>query len=58
MNGNFLESLGLSAADANNPRNFLRLNKSIEKAFDEKRLTFLKTPYTFLLFLYFNSSQS
>ena len=44
MNGNFLESLGLSAADANNPRNFLRLNKSIEKAFDEKRLTFLKTP--------------
>jgi hypothetical protein len=44
MNGNFLESLGLSAADANSPRNFLRLNKSIEKAFDEKRLTFLKTP--------------
>jgi len=44
MYGNFLDSFGLSESDSNNPRNFLRLNKHIEKAFDEKRLTFLKTP--------------
>jgi hypothetical protein len=44
MNGNHLESFGLTHIDSNNPRNFLRLNKSIEKAFDEKRLIFIKTP--------------
>ena len=44
MNGNFLDSFGLTLNDSNNPRNFFRLNESIEKAFDEKRLIFLKTP--------------
>ena len=44
MNGNFLDSFGLTLKDSNIPRNFFRLNRSIEKAFDEKRLIFLKTP--------------
>lgn len=39
--GRGLEAFELSRLDVNNPRNFLRLHKSIEKAFDHKRLTFL-----------------
>ena len=38
--GRGLETLELNAADVNNPRNFLRLHKSIEKAFDRKRIIF------------------
>ena len=37
--GDGLEALGLSSNDVSNPRNFLRLEKSIEKAFDRKYLT-------------------
>ena len=40
--GRGLEHYGLSAADVNSPRNFLRLHIDIEKAFDEKRLYFEK----------------
>ncbi|KAJ1442271.1 hypothetical protein B484DRAFT_73894 [Ochromonadaceae sp. CCMP2298] len=39
--GRGLEAFELSRLDVNNPRNFLRLHKSIELAFDRKRLTFL-----------------
>mmetsp|Transcript_1792 Transcript_1792/g.3683 ORF Transcript_1792/g.3683 Transcript_1792/m.3683 type:complete len:249 (+) Transcript_1792:522-1268(+) len=39
--GRGLEAYELSRLDVNNPRNFLRLHKSIELAFDRKRLTFL-----------------
>eukprot|EP01035_Chromulina_nebulosa_P021455 gene21455-27791_t len=35
-----LEALGLSANDISNPRNFLRLEKYIERAFNLKYLTF------------------
>ena len=38
--GEGLETLGLQANDISNPRNFLRLENSIEKAFDRKHLTF------------------
>jgi hypothetical protein len=36
--GEGLETLGLQANDISNPRNFLRLEKSIERAFDRKHL--------------------
>jgi hypothetical protein len=39
-NGNGLEAFGLSPIDVNNPRNFLRLHRTIEKAFDHKRIHF------------------
>ena len=39
--GRGLEAYELSHLDVNNPRNFLRLHKSIERAFDHKRLTFV-----------------
>ncbi len=39
--GKGLDVFELSVLDVNNPRNFLRLHKSIEKAFDRKRLTFV-----------------
>ena len=39
-NGNWLSSFDLSADDVNSPRNFLRLHKDIERAFDHKRLYF------------------
>ena len=39
--GKGLEIFDLHNADVNNPRNFLRLQKSIEKAFDDKRLIFV-----------------
>ena len=38
--GKGLEALELLRADIDNPRNYLRLHKSIEKAFDKKRLYF------------------
>ena len=38
--GKGLEVLELDRKDINNPRNFLRLHKSIENAFDKKRLYF------------------
>lgn len=39
--GRGLETLGLKSEDLTNPRNFLRLHTTIEKAFDRKRLTFI-----------------
>jgi hypothetical protein len=39
--GRGLEAYELTRMDVNNPRNFLRLHKSIERAFDHKRLTFV-----------------
>lgn len=36
--GNGLEAFDLNNADVNNPRNFLRLHRAIERAFDRKRL--------------------
>lgn len=36
--GNGLEAFDLNNADLNNPRNFLRLHRAIERAFDRKRL--------------------
>lgn len=39
--GRGLETLGLQAVDVSNAKNFLRLHKCIEKAFDRKSLTFL-----------------
>ena len=39
-NGKGLEAVGLQSTDINNPRNFLRLHKSIKDAFDKKRLCF------------------
>jgi hypothetical protein len=39
--GKGLSNLGLEEGDINNPRNFLRLHKTIESNFDKKRLTFL-----------------
>ena len=39
-NGSGLPALGLNLEDVNSPRNFLRLHKSIERAFDHKRLYF------------------
>jgi hypothetical protein len=39
--GRGLEAYELNRLDVNNPRNFLRLHKSIERAFDHKRLTFV-----------------
>ena len=44
--GKGLDSFELTALDVNNPRNFLRLHKSIEKAFDRKRLTFVPAGVT------------
>jgi hypothetical protein len=38
--GSGLEHLDLQRDDVNNPRNFLRLQRNIEKAFDDKRLYF------------------
>ena len=38
--GKGLEAVGLHSVDINNPRNYLRLHKSIETAFDKKRLCF------------------
>jgi hypothetical protein len=38
--GRGLESFNLQQEDINNPRNFLRLHKDIERAFDHKRLYF------------------
>ncbi len=38
--GSGLESFKLKREDVNNPRNFLRLHKDIEHAFDHKRLYF------------------
>jgi hypothetical protein len=38
--GNGLSSFNLNAEDVNSPRNFLRLHKDIERAFDHKRLYF------------------
>ena len=38
--GKGLSALGLDRSDVNSPRNFLRLHKSIERAFDKKRLCF------------------
>jgi hypothetical protein len=38
--GNGLSSFDLHAEDVNSPRNFLRLHKDIERAFDHKRLYF------------------
>jgi hypothetical protein len=38
--GRGLESFNLRQEDVNNPRNFLRLHKDIERAFDHKRLYF------------------
>jgi hypothetical protein len=35
-----LSTMGLSVSDIDNPRNFLRLHRSIEKAFDQKKLYF------------------
>lgn len=39
-----LEVLELSQNDVNNPRNFLRLHATIEKAFDKKKLYFERVP--------------
>jgi len=39
--GRGLEAFELSRLDVNSSRNFLRLHKSIERAFDHKRLTFV-----------------
>jgi hypothetical protein len=39
--GSGLEAFDLSNADVNNPRNFLRLNRAVERAFDHKRLMFV-----------------
>ncbi len=39
-NGKGLEAIDLKREDVNNPRNFLRLHRSIERAFDKKRLYF------------------
>ena len=39
--GRGLEAMGLSTTDVSSPRNFLRLHKSLEHAFDHKRLTFI-----------------
>ncbi len=41
--GRGLELFDLQTSDVNNPRNFLRLHKSIKNAFDHKRLTFIPT---------------
>jgi hypothetical protein len=41
-NGNGLGLMELKRTDVNSPRNFLRLHKSIESAFDKKRLIFLR----------------
>jgi hypothetical protein len=38
--GKGLEVMSLSREDVNHPRNFLRLHRAIEKAFDKKRLYF------------------
>lgn len=40
-NGRGLEAFELNRLDVSNPRNFLRLHRSIERAFDHKRLTFV-----------------
>jgi hypothetical protein len=37
--GKGLDTVGLTRENVNNPRNFLRLHRSIEKAFDRKRLS-------------------
>ncbi len=39
--GRGMETFGLNSEDLTNPRNFLRLHNTIEKAFDCKRLAFL-----------------
>jgi hypothetical protein len=39
-----LEVLELSQNEVNNPRNFLRLHATIEKAFDKKKLYFERVP--------------
>lgn len=39
--GRGMETFGLNSEDLTNPRNFLRLHNTIEKAFDRKRLAFL-----------------
>jgi hypothetical protein len=39
-NGKGLEGFGLEAEEVHHPRNFLRLQKDIERAFDHKRLYF------------------
>ena len=39
-NGKELEEFDLVAIDVHHPRNFLRLQKDIERAFDHKRLYF------------------
>ena len=44
--GKGLDAFELSPLDVNNPRNFLRLHNSIEKAFDRKRLTFVPVSVT------------
>jgi hypothetical protein len=40
--GRGLDTINLTREDVNNPRNFLRLHRSIEKAFDKKRLYFVR----------------
>ncbi len=40
--GKGLETTNLTREEVNNPRNFLRLHRSIEKAFDKKRLYFIQ----------------
>ena len=42
--GEGLQVLGLSKVDVNQPRNFLRLHKVLEKAFDRKRIIFEHHP--------------
>jgi hypothetical protein len=44
--GQGLDSYNLKAEDVNSPRNFLRLHKDIERAFDHKRLYFEHTATT------------
>ena len=40
--GEGLELYGLRQSDIDNPRNFLRLHKQVEKAFDSRRLTIVR----------------